>query len=109
MHENLFEKILWSEYLFAFGLVVFAVVEWFICSAHSTDMYAVYGKMGYIMQMSVKYIGTYLLVSMFYRNSDLFERDSIIAKSLCFWANAHWMCTFCTGFLFHLFLSCMFM
>lgn len=34
--------------------------------------------------MSVKYIGTYLLVSMFYRNSDLFERDSIIAKSLCF-------------------------
>lgn len=84
VHENLFEKILWSEYLFAFGLVVFAVVEWFICSAHSTDMYAVYGKMGYIMQMSVKYIGTYLLVSMFYRNSDLFERDSIIAKSLCF-------------------------
>lgn len=60
------------------------MVEWFICSAHSTDMYAVYGKMGYIMQISVKYIGTYLLISVFYRNSDLFERDSITAKSLCF-------------------------
>lgn len=109
IYQNFFEKILRSEWLFALGLVAFVVIEWFICSAHSTDMYVVYGKVGYVMQMSVKYIATYLLVSLFFRNSEVWESETMLAKSLCFWVNERWTCIFCIGSLFHLFSCCMFM
>lgn len=82
-YSHLFTRIMYSEYLMAFCMLFFIVIEYIICSAHTTDMYAVYGKGGYLLQIIVKYLATFLLVALFYRNSQLFANNTKFMTSLC--------------------------
>lgn len=82
-YQFLFERIIFSENLITLGLLSFVIIEYVICSAHTTDMYVTYGKIGYLMQITVKYIATYILIALFYRNSKIFQQNTRLIKSLC--------------------------
>lgn len=80
---HLFKRIMYSEFLMTICILAFAIIEYIICSAHTTDMYAVYGKGGYLLQFIVKYLATFILVALFYRHSQQFTHNTTFITSLC--------------------------